>query len=106
MILLALADADYKFIKVSVAEYGSASNCEVFNESELKELVEGGELGFPNPEPLPGLTENLPNFFLGDETFPMRTWMIKPYSRMRLGQDERIFNYRLARARGWWRMHS
>ena len=70
MILLALADADYKFIWVSVAEYGSASDCQVFNESELRELVEGGELGFPDPEPLPGLTENLPYFFLGDEAFP------------------------------------
>ena len=34
MILLALADADYKFIWVSVAEYGTASDCQVFNESE------------------------------------------------------------------------
>ncbi|XP_045189634.2 uncharacterized protein LOC123546987 [Mercenaria mercenaria] len=99
MILLALADADYKFIWVSVAEYGSASDCQVFNESELRELVEDGELGFPDPEPLPGLTENLPYFFLGDEGFPLRTWMMKPYSRMGLGHDQRIFNYRLSRAR-------
>lgn len=99
MILLALADADYKFIWVSVAEYGSASDCQVFNESELRELVEGGELGLPDPEPLPGLTENLPYFFLGDDAFALRTWMMKPYSRIGLGHDERIFNYRLSRAR-------
>ena len=61
--------------------------------------MEGGELGFPNPEPLPGLTENLPFFFLGDEAFPLRSLMMKPCSRMGLGHDERIFNYRLSRAR-------
>lgn len=71
----------------------------MFNESELRELVEGGELGFPDLEPLPGLTENLPYFFLGDEAFALRTWMMKPYSRMGLGHGERIFNYMLSRAR-------
>lgn len=106
MILLALADADYKFIWVSVAEYGSASDCQVFNEPELRELVEGGELGFPDPEPLPGLTENLPYFFLGDEAFALRTWMMKPYSRMGLGHGERIFNYSCLVPEGWWKMHS
>lgn len=106
MILLALADADYKFIWVSMAEYGSASDCQVFNESELRKLVEGGELGFPDPEPLPGLTENLPYFFLGDDAFALRTWMMKPYSRMGLGHGDRIFNYRLSRARRWWKMRS
>jgi hypothetical protein len=42
MILLALADADYKFLLALVTEYGSASDCQVFNKSELRELVEGG----------------------------------------------------------------
>jgi hypothetical protein len=42
MIILALEDADYKFLWVSVAEYGSASDRQVFNKSELRELVEGG----------------------------------------------------------------
>jgi hypothetical protein len=97
MILLALADANYKFIWASVAEYGSASDCQV---SELRELVEVDELGFPDPKPLTGLTENLPYFFfLGDEAFAVRTWMMKPYSRMGFGHDECIFNYRLFRAR-------
>ncbi|XP_060582188.1 uncharacterized protein LOC132738643 [Ruditapes philippinarum] len=75
MILLALADADYKFLWASVAEYGSASDCQVFNDSELRELMEGGELGFPYPEPLPGLNENLSYFFLGHNAFPLMTWL-------------------------------
>lgn len=70
LILLALADADYKFIWASVAEYCSASDCQVFNDSELTELVEGGELGFPDQEPMSGLIENLPYFFLGEMLFP------------------------------------
>ena len=77
----------------------AAPYCQVFNKSELRELVEGGELEFPNPEPLPGLTENLPYYFLGYEAFPLRTWMMNRYPRMGLGHDERIFNYRLSHAR-------
>lgn len=99
MILLALADAEYKFIWASIAEYGSASDCQVFNESDLRKLLEEGELGFPTPEPLPGMSKNIPYFFVGDDAFPLRTWMMKPYSRMGLGHDERIFNYRISRAR-------
>jgi len=74
-------------------------NIRLFKDSELRMLVECGELGFHDPMPLPGLTENLPYYFLGDGAFPLRTWMMKPYSRMGLGYDKRIFNYRLSRAR-------
>ncbi|XP_060553494.1 uncharacterized protein LOC132714618 [Ruditapes philippinarum] len=98
MIILALTDADYKFLWASVV-YGSVFDCQVFNDSELKELVEVGELGFPDPEPLPGLNENPLYFFLRDNAFPLMTWIMKPHSRMDLGHDERIFNYRLSRAR-------
>ena len=39
-------------------------------------------------------------FLIGDDAFPLRSWMMKPYSRNHRHHDERIFNYRLSRARG------
>ena len=52
---------------------GSASDAQIYNASELKECVEDGSLGFPDPEPLPYkvLEENqdVPYFFVGDDAF-------------------------------------
>ena len=38
-------------------------------------------------------------FCLGDEAFPLRTNLLKPYSKRKLSLQQKIFNYRLSRAR-------
>ncbi|XP_060582559.1 putative nuclease HARBI1 [Ruditapes philippinarum] len=99
IILLALVDANYKFIWVSVGANGSASDAQLFNNTELRTMLEENNLGLPDPDPLPGDDMNTPYFLIGDDAFPLRTWMMKPYSRRNLTNEERIFNYRLSRAR-------
>jgi hypothetical protein len=99
IVLLALVDADYKFIWADVGGAGSASDAQVYNDSELKEYAENGTLGLPDPEPLPNDTQDIPYFFVGDDAFGLRPNMMKPYSQRGLQNDERIFNYRLSRAR-------
>lgn len=99
IILFALVDADYKFIWVDVGANGSASDCTVFNQSELKETIENGTIRFPAPEPLPGDDRDMPYFIIGDDAFPLRTWLMKPFSTRQMTDEQRIFNYRLSRAR-------
>ena len=41
----------------------------------------------------------MPYFLIGDDAFSLQTWMMKPFSRMNMERPERIFNYRLSRAR-------
>ncbi|XP_062567550.1 putative nuclease HARBI1 [Saccostrea cucullata] len=53
LILMGLVDADYKFIWVDVGANGSASDATVFNNSELKDVVENHNIGFPEDAPLP-----------------------------------------------------
>ena len=53
IILLAVLDADYKFIWVDVEANGSTSDCEVSNRCDLKASLENGTLGLPPDKDLP-----------------------------------------------------
>ena len=99
VVLMALVDADYKFIWADIGGMGSASDAQIYNASGLKECVEDGSLGFPDPEPLPNDNLDVPYFFVGDDAFALRTNMMKPYSLRGMTRPERIVNYRLSRAR-------
>ena len=99
IILLGVVDADYKFTWVDVGANGSTSDCAVFNNSDLKASLENNTLGLPPPKEFPGDTEPIPYFLIGDDAFPLRKWMMKPFSSRHLTDHERIFNYRLSRAR-------
>ena len=99
IVMLAAVDADYKFLWVDIGANGSASDAQIFNTCELKEAIESGEINFPDPEPLLRDNIDIPYFLVGDDAFALKTWMMKPYSRRNLSQEERIFNYRLSRSR-------
>ena len=99
IISLALIDADYKFTWADIGANGSTSDCAVFNASDLKLALENGELGLPDPDPLPQDDRDMPYFIVGDDAFPLRCWLMKPFSARNLTNEERIFNYRLSRAR-------
>ena len=60
VILLALVDADYKFTWVEVGSNGSAGDAQIFNVSELEEMIEEYSIGFPAAEPLPGDDRDMP----------------------------------------------
>ena len=48
---------------------------------------------------MPNDDKDMPCFIIGDDAFVLRTWMMKPFSIRSLSREERIFNYRLSRAR-------
>lgn len=99
IILLAVVDAKYKFIWADVGAPGSESDCGVFNLSSMEPALREGTLGLPEPSPLPGDNRNTPYFLVGDDAFPLRKWMMKPYPHRYLEHDEQIFNYRCSRGR-------
>ena len=104
LILLALVDADYKFLWVNVGASGSSSDAQIFNHSKLKRRIETGTLGLL-PETLGPGGPNLHYFLLGDDAFALMPWLVKPYSRRQLTREERIANYRISRGGGWSRTH-
>jgi len=99
VIMLALVDANYKFMYVDVGAYGADSDAEIFRECGLYHTLEHDEAGLPPSEPLPGGDTYVPYFLVGDDAFALRSWMMKPHSKKELTAVQRIFNYRLSRAR-------
>lgn len=99
IVLLALVDADYKFMWAQVGANGSSSDCGIYNHSSLEQCLREGTIGFPDPEPLPHDDTDIPYFIIGDDAFPLRPYLVKPYAQRFQTHAERIFSYRCSRAR-------
>lgn len=99
IVLLALADANYKLLYIDVGCKGRISDGGVFSRSSLYGAIERNLLNIPPPQCLPGTSIKTPYVIVADDAFALKTYMMKPYSFR--GQDiaQRVFNYRLSRAR-------
>lgn len=99
LVLLALVDANYKFIFVDIGAHGSFSDAGIFNTCNLCKAIENGTAGIPEPQSLPHHDKPTPYAIVGDDAFALRTWLMKPYPNRGLTRAKRLFNYRLSRAR-------
>lgn len=97
--LVAVVDAHYKFVYVTVGAQGRLSDGGLFAHSDLRRAMEAGLLNVPPPELLPNTNTVMPYMFIADDAFPLRTDLQKPYSHQQVDHDQRIYNYRLSRAR-------
>jgi hypothetical protein len=99
IILLALVDADCKFLYVDVGAQGRLGDAGVFNNSKLSKLLEDKSMHIPEPENIMGIETPLPYMIVADDAFPLRTYIMKPFHKKNLSKQEDNFNYRLSRAR-------
>lgn len=99
IVLLAVCDAHYQFVIIDVGNAGRFSDSGVLSSSTFGQKLESHTLSLPNPVALPGMQTSAPFVFVGDEAFPLRTNMMRPFPRKDLGQPEAVFNYRLSRVR-------
>ena len=99
IVLMALVDANYQFLYVDMGSNGAGSDGGVFARTDLRKTLEDGSLGIPPPEALPNGDRDMPYFIVGDEAFPLRTWLMKPIPQRGLTRPQRIYNYRLSRGR-------
>lgn len=86
IVLLGVADAEYKFIYVDVGANGRISDGGVFRKCSLNKALLQNRLNIPASEPLRGRNENVP-------------YVLIAYGGKQLNCVERVYNYRLSRAR-------
>ena len=69
-----------RFTLVDLEDVGRHSDGGVLAHSEFGKALEDNSLSFPPSRPLPGITQpELPFVLVGDEAFPLRTNMLRPY---------------------------
>ena len=80
MVLFAVCDANYCFTMFDLGQYGSNNDSGVLMNSELGKKLEQGTLSIPQATSLDGcLYDPLPYFLVGDEIFPLKTYLMWPY---------------------------
>jgi hypothetical protein len=72
----------------------------IFAHSKLGKYLEI-HLGIPEDNQLPGTSCLAPHVIMGDEAFPLKTYLMRPHpgSQSKGDNEKSIFNYRLSRAR-------
>ena len=98
LVLLAMVDANYKFIYVNVGANGRTGDAGIFRDSSLKKALDERSLRIPPPDVLAG-AGGCSYHIIADEAFPLREDLMKPYPHRNLTEPQMVFNYRLSRAR-------
>ena len=89
IILFAVVDSNYNFLYIDVGTNGRGNDVSVFSKSALNEALQQTLLNIPAE-----------GVFLVDDAFPLRTNILKPYTRATaLNKTQLVFNYRLSRGR-------
>ncbi|GBN79263.1 hypothetical protein AVEN_87622-1 [Araneus ventricosus] len=99
IVLMALVGADLKFLFVDVGTNGRISDGGVWAKCKLKSALEKNKIKIPKANFLSGTLTKVPYVIVADEAFPLSFNLMKPFPGRGVNVEERIFNYRLSRAR-------
>lgn len=100
IVLMALSDADSCFTLVDCGQYGRVSDAGVFQNSVIFDLLDRDQLNMPKEYfKISTSNEQIPFVIVGDEAFPLKTYLMRPFAARTLNEDRRIYNYRHSRAR-------
>ena len=98
VVLMAVVDANYRFIYVNVGTNGRVSDGGAWDRCSLNERLKNNTAGLPANESLPGTNRIVPYVFVGDDAFPLKSYLLKPFPLRSQNEDERVYSYRLSRA--------
>lgn len=100
VVLMAVADANLRFVAIDVGAYGKEGDSTVFRDSPLGRKLYSATLNLPPPRNFPNTNGNpQPFVMVGDEAFRLSTHLLRTYPARNLNPTKRVFNYRLSRCR-------
>ena len=101
IVMLAVCDANYKFILADVGDNGRQSDGGVYASSKLGYAIDHNLLDFPSADFIKGSQNAIkyPYVFVADDAFSMKSYLIKPYPGKCNDMTKTICNYRISRAR-------
>ncbi|XP_068125991.1 uncharacterized protein [Hyperolius riggenbachi] len=100
IVLLAVADANYRFSYVDVGAQGSSSDSGIFQHSRFGVKLQEGNINLPPPRPWPHTNgPDRPLVFIGDEAFALSNHLMRPFPQRSLNPQRTVFNVRLSKAR-------
>ena len=76
---MAVANANYEFIYGDVGANGRVSDGGVWGNCSLSKSLEENKAGISGPEKLNNSNKHLPFVFVGDDAFPMKNYLLKPF---------------------------
>lgn len=99
IVLMGVADAEYKLLYIDVGRIGRMSDGGVFTRCTFNQALNRNQLHLPVPKELPFREMPVPYVLVADDAFAMQPNIMKPYANRGLTMPQRVFNYRLCRAR-------
>lgn len=100
MVLLSTVVAKYQFLPVDFGTNGRIFDGGVLQNTSFFEKLVNENLHIPQPDDVSDNFKNVPYVFVADDTFPLRTNILKPFTQGLLDSAKNeVFNYRLSRAR-------
>ncbi|XP_025263215.1 putative nuclease HARBI1 [Camponotus floridanus] len=100
IVLMAICDANYIIRFVDIGAYGRRSDGGIFKESAIGKAFDESRMNIPQPAAIKEGGPILPYCLVGDEAFPLKSYLLRPYpGRGGLTPEQDIYNYRLSRAR-------
>uniref|UniRef100_A0A1X7TMB0 DDE Tnp4 domain-containing protein n=1 Tax=Amphimedon queenslandica TaxID=400682 RepID=A0A1X7TMB0_AMPQE len=76
---MAVCNANYRFIFVDVGDFGRLSDGGVLSNSSFGQSLENYSLKISPCHQLPGSSYAFPYVIVGDEAFPLKTYMMRQF---------------------------
>ena len=86
---MAIAGPEYECLYADVGSNGRVNDSGVWNKSSLLQAMQNGSVKLPKDDALPNGVI-VPYFFVGDDVFALKKFMMKPYPQQSLTADKRV----------------
>ena len=98
VVLQGVADSENRIIFIDIGAFGKQSDGGTYSGSTLYHFLEDLESTLPKPVNTEGSRTEMPFLIVGDEAYPLKTCLIKPFARKTMSYEERVLNCGLSRA--------